>query len=470
MSKKLLIPLAIVLVILAGLMMWAGCKKPVQIPQDKLTPKTLSFWGVWDDTEDFQAILNEHRAQFSNVNIEYTKLKPEEYEQALLEAWAVGEGPDIFMVHNSWMREYQKYLAPMPQQIQMAKFNVSKNLFGKEETQISLQDISFPEVNNLQNIFVDVVADDAIISGQVYGLPLSVDTLALYYNKDLLNNEGIFLPPTVWDDFANEMVPELTKQDELGNIIQSGAALGTSDNIDRSIDILSLLMLQNGTVMINEANSQVEFAKETRDYNPGLSALQFYTDFASPAKEAYSWNEDMSSALETFVQGQLAFMFSYSYQIDTIEQRGTRLNYAIAPMLHINPDGTDRNPYSTGRAAINYANYWLLGAYKESDYQEEAWNFIRLATTENQQASQYLEKTGKPAALLSILNLQQDDPVLGVFARQALSAKSWYTGYDATAMEDYFKEMIDNTVSGDFTAKEALETAADQVEKTLRAK
>ncbi|MFH1598218.1 MAG: extracellular solute-binding protein [Patescibacteria group bacterium] len=470
MKKKLIIPLAIVVVLLGVLLMWTGCKRPETIPADKLAPKTLTFWGVWDDSEDFDAVIKDYEAEYGNIDIEYRKLKAEEYEDLLFRAWSAGEGPDIFMVHNSWMREYQTFLAPMPETTRMARFSLTKNLFGKEERQISMETITFPRVSDVKNMFVDVVSQDVVIEDQIYGLPLSVDTLALYYNRDLLSSENIFLPPTIWEEFSKEMVPQLTKQDEQGNIVQSGAALGTNNNIDRAVDVLALLMLQNGTLMINEARKDVAFANEVNDYNAGLGALEFYTDFASPAKIAYSWNQSMPDALETFVQGQLAFMFGYSYHISSIEQRGTRLNYGIAPMLHINPDGTDKNPTGVGRKTINMANYWVLGVHTESDYPEESWSFINFIASQEEEAEKYLEKTSKPGALVQVLNTQKNDPVLEVFANQALSAQSWYTGYDAVATEGYFKDMIDSVILGRSTSLEAITLAAEQVEKTLSPK
>ena len=474
--NKLLIILGLVIALVLGVFVISrGCKQTSTFPPEKLEDKTLSFWGVWDDSEDFEEIIGDFQAHYPNVQIKYRKLKPEEYENALIEAWAAGIGPDIFMVHNSWTRGYQKYLVTMPESIQMAKRTISNNVFGKEEVSWSLETIEFPSNDTITTSYVDVVADNVIIDNEVCGLPLSVDTLALYYNKDLLANENIIFPPTIWQEFAaNEytMVPKLTKQDEAGDIVQAGTALGTSSNIDRAVDILSLIMMQFGTEMIDKSANKVVFDKATDEKAVGQSALEYYTDFASPEKVAYTWNDNIPDALELFIRGQLAFMFGYSYHLNSIEQRGGQLNYDIAPMLHINPDGTDNNPYGSVPKKINYANYWVLSAYKESDWTEEAWAFIHFAAMRKDannkyEALKYLDKTKKPGALKEIINLQQNDPQLNVFASQALSAQSWYTGYDGKAVEIYFANMIDNVVSGKASPTQALKLAAEQVQKTL---
>jgi ABC-type glycerol-3-phosphate transport system substrate-binding protein len=141
-------------------------------------------------------------------------------------------------------------------------------------------------------IFEHQSETDEIPSKKVFGLPLSMDTLVLYYNKDMLNRAKIALPPETWQQFV-EQVPKLTLVDVDNNIIQSGAAIGTSNNVPRVMDIISLLMMQNGATMI--LGNQAEFGEadpEQKDYFPGAKALEFYTSFANPDVEWYSWNAD----------------------------------------------------------------------------------------------------------------------------------------------------------------------------------
>jgi len=46
--------------------------------------------------------------------------------------------------------------------------------------------------------------DDFLYQGQPYASPLSINTLALFYNRDLLNEAGIVLPPVTWEEFVND--------------------------------------------------------------------------------------------------------------------------------------------------------------------------------------------------------------------------------------------------------------------------
>ena len=164
--------------------------------------------------------------------------------------------------------------------------------------------------------------------GKIYGLPLSVDSLALIYNRTMLDNAGITKAPSTWLE-VKEAVKKLTLQDDEGNIVQSGIALGGSKNINRTSDILSLLMMQNGTEMVDPTGRKIMFAEtspysDDKNYRPGMEALRFYSDFAMPSKEVYSWNSAMPEASEAFVTGSLAMMLGYSYQLPIIRTQGAR--------------------------------------------------------------------------------------------------------------------------------------------------
>ena len=151
----------------------------------------------------------------------------------------------------------------------------------------------FINAQDFQNMFVDVAYQDFVSENKIYAIPLYIDTLALYYNKDFLNSAGISFPPTNWDEFMDD-VEKLTKKDQWGNIERSGVAMGTAQNINRSTDILALLMLQTGTEMVSQDYRNAVFNQATHlkgeSFNPGRDALRFYTDFSNPTKRVYCWN------------------------------------------------------------------------------------------------------------------------------------------------------------------------------------
>jgi len=458
MSKKItILSLLAIFLLTAGF----GCKITNKQTQAAMTPITLTYWRVYDDEDAFQDIITKYKALHPFITIEYHKLRYDEYENELLNALAEDRGPDIFSIQNTWLEKYQTKLVPMPETITMAYPVVQGTL--KKEVIPELRTTNSLTLKEIKDNFVDVVSHDVILNdGKVYGLPLSVDTLAMYYNKDLLNNAGISQVPQYWNKDFLQDVKKLTIQDPKKGIIQAGAALGGSTNINRFSDILSVLMLQNGAVMADD-NNQVTFnlvpsTSKDSSYNPGLEALRFYTDFSNSTKESYSWNSTLPNSLDMFISGNLAIMFSYAYDFSTIKAQAPKLNFSVAKLPQI-----EGNPPTS----INFANYWVEVVSKKSAHPNEAWDFIQFVTKE-EQAKSYLEKTKKPTALRSLVDWQKQDNDIGVFADQVLTAKSWYKGKNVQAAEDAVKEMIDTMVSGaSDKIQEIVNNAAAKVQQTI---
>ena len=465
MRNKLLVLLLIFSFLLTS---GFGCKGADKATEEAMKPVILNYWRVWDGPDAFAEIIAKYKQLHPYININYRKLRYNEYEQALLEAMAEDKGPDILSLHNTWIKKYQSKLAPLPTEITMV-YPVEKGTIKKEVVQ-ELRTTKSLTFRDLKNNFVDAVYDDVVLpvtdsktgqtSEKIFGLPIALDAMVMYYNNDLFNNAGIAEPPIYWNQEFQQTVKKLTKQDTSGNIIQSGVALGGSKNVERYSDILSILMMQNGAVMADESGNvvfnQIPQALREQKYSPGLEALRFYTDFSNPAKEVYSWNSSLDNSLEMFIAGKLAIMFGYAYHLPTIEARAPKLNFAIAKLPQI--EGNLGN--------ISFANYWVETVSNRSKYISEAWDFIQFAA-KAEQAKLYLAKTKKPTALRSLVNEQLEDEDISIFASEVLTAQSWYHGEDANAAELIIGEMIDSAIAGEGKIEEIINLGARRVQQTI---
>ena len=457
--KKSLVYKTTILFLLALLVATTGFRCKFITPKQKelLQPIQLTWWGVFDNPQNFDEVIADYKIIHPNININYRKLRLEEFETALLDALAEDRGPDIISIHNTWVTKYLSKLEPLPPKTTMA-YEVSKKSLGvKQEILIEVRDTQSISTAQLRNSYIDVVYDDVVRNGKIYGLPLSVDTLVLFYNRDLFDNAGIPLPPNNWEA-VQENVKKLTFQDKDGNLIQSGIALGTAENIERSPDILALLMLQNGAEML--INGRVSFGQippnfPTQNYNPGLEAIRFYIDFATPVKEVYNWNETLPNSIDAFAEGRLAMLLGYNYHIPYLEaKRQGKLNYGISKM-----------PQIEGRPEVNFANYWLQTVSKKSKHVNEAWDFIQFIS-QKQEVKKYLDRAGKATALRSLIDEQLNNDSMKIFADQVLTSISWYKGNNVEAAENALKEMIE-TIRKGTPLEEAVILTSQKIQQTL---
>ena len=127
-------------------------------------------------------------------------------------------------------------------------------------------------------------------------MPVSIDTMALLLIRTCCRRGS--QPRQRWIEFQ-EQVEKLVKLDEKRKILQAAAGLGTARNVERSVDLLTALMLQvtqmfdpSVGVMFTQLPAELE---GKRDTPPAQQALEFYTDFANPSKKTYTWNDDQST-------------------------------------------------------------------------------------------------------------------------------------------------------------------------------
>lgn len=392
------------------------------------TAAKLTIWGT-DSAQAFNDLISSYTGPGSNANtnIVYTQISPSNYRNEVLSAIAAGDGPDILEIGNRHLAEWQNVLAPVP-----VAYKKDFNLV------------------TLQNYFPYIVGQDFVNNGNIYALPLSVDTLAMFYNKNLLDTAGVATVPKTWTQFDSD-IPKLRITNSVGQITQAAAAIGGSTaSIPNAPDLVFLLMMQNGTQMISSNGSSVAFADASN--SSGLNAFNFYLQFAQASSPYYTWNDSMGNALDSFAQGKTAIMFGYASDIAALEAKSPFLNYGIAPM----PQPANAS------VAVNYANYDGLAVNKNSPNVAAAWSFIINLTTSPTDENIYTKDTGLPPALRSVIASDMSNPSLAVFASQALTARSWPEA-NPSLVNSAIDTAIKDVLSGSANSTNALSQAQAKI-------
>ncbi|MFA4930257.1 MAG: extracellular solute-binding protein [Patescibacteria group bacterium] len=429
--KKL--PQLLILTIFLAATTLSGCEQENTTPPDPLCPTkpcptevNLTVWRLFDDRETLQTTIDAYsklwdKQSNTTINIEYKKVDFNNYEEKLIKALAAGKGPDIFQIHNDWLPKYWEIISPIPEEIMT--------------------------VDKYQETFVPVAAEDFIFQEKAYAIPLYVDTLALFYNEELLKDQNYFSPPATWEQLEEYSQTLTVKQGN--NVDLAGITMGTANNINRASDILYALMLQNGTVMTSPDNTTSSFALPTKtptgeNFYPGESSLDFYTSFADPANTNYTWNPSMLGSIESFEKGLSAMTINYAYQIPIIDKfKDPDVHYEVTnlPQLFTTDD------------PVSYANYWGETVSLQSKNAAWAWDFLKY-TAEN---GIYTTRTKKPTSLKSTA---QSSSI--IFDRQAYYAKSFYK-IDANRVDAIFTQMIDDVAINNIPSEEAINKAQNDI-------
>lgn len=410
------------LVVIVGILILVGAIPGLQTSRPEAITAHLSIWNVGDRQETLETAFVEFNAKYKNVSFAYRSFPNEPaYETALLDALAAGVGPDIFVVRNDKLFRHLNKIVP------------------------AVNAIALPE---LRERFPQVVEKDFYRAGSgTYALPLSIDTLALFYNRDLLDAAGVANVPTTWDE-VQAIAPALTKKNEAGTVTQSGIALGgNAEEIESAVDTLYLLMLQTGTVMTDAA-----FTRATFDTSQGTNALRFYLQFGNPSSASYAWGAGSGSARTRFADEKLALLIDYASTISAVTARNSFLNYSVAPV----PQPKDAT------ATFTYPQYYGFAVSRRATNPTLAWEFIKMMTTSETAARAYISAANKPPALRALVTAFENDPVKRVFARQILTARSW-PQTDPDAIRGTFAKLIASALQDPLRITEALRTAAGEV-------
>lgn len=453
-------------VLLVSLLMTglAGCiEKEKTAATTKAKKITLVYYKLFDEEDVIAPMIQVYTTKNPNVEIVYKKFTdPVEFENLIINELAEGEGPDIFSAPNSWFLRNVKKISPMPDSKMTTK--------------------------QFEDTFVTVAKNDLVLrdpadgKSKIYGIPLTVDTLALYFNKATFDDKiSSGRPAETWEGIKDN-VYKLTKKDQSFEMFElSGIAMGRSDNVARAVDILYMLMLQYKTIFYNDNISQAQFAKQSAlnsagvSLNPSVEALKLYTSFALPANKNYAWNQylaDMKSPvkeMDTFARGKVAMIFGYSYlydqiltQIKDLKGKGVqtidpgKVVIAMVPQVNDPKTSTDKR--------VSYASYYAETVSRTSQNPDVAWDFLVFISGKDN-LQQYNLKTHKPTSRRDMIDDQIKDPIYGVFAEQIGFAES-FPIYDTVRYSQIFSKAIDAVLATQ-TATDALRIAEGSINAML---
>ena len=406
-----------------------GCKGLSKEQQSAVKAVSLEYWTVADDVDELKNIIATYQASRSYITVTVRQYTESEIYTRFIEALAEDKGPDIISVHNRMLPAYKSKLATMPASVNDTTMQIVKKQLGSE-TLVNMSTIAMPSVVQLENEYVQTVKKDVVMDNKIYGLPLSLDTMALYYNKDLLDRAGVATPPATWNDFQ-AAVKKITKLDKDEKIVQSGGAIGTSNNVEGFDDLLYIIFEQSG-IKFSDSNNYAVFSPTAINSanDPVVKIMDFYTDFADSTRDTYTWDKSMANSLTAFTTGKTAFFFGYSYHYKKIKTQAPQLNLAVVPMLQLNSD-----------KPVNVANYWVQSVSKKSTNQNEAWGLINYLT-HSKATKTYLDSTKRPTAMRAYITEQKTDTILKPFVDQILVANNWYRGKSYSTAKKALEDMV----------------------------
>jgi len=414
---KKFISLTLLLIFVLNL---SGCKKKQVIVEQK-APVTLTYYKLYDNKEIYAQSIQGFREKFPYVSVNIKTFQDKDsYLNTIIREIAEGRGPDLFSVPNTWVKSNFKLLQEAPAAIT-------------------------PEI--YQNTYINTAFEDNTIqksdgSVAIYGIPLSVDTLALYYNSQLFENtipeRG--KPQSTWAGI-NQDSKILTSKNE-NNIKRAGVALGSKET-NRNSDTYMLRLLQNKINFYDKTASQVAFTKN----NKSLEIFKEMQSYANPKSTNFTYDKSLNlpnlkdKEVSAFAQGKTAMIFGYSHLYkDILNKIDLYKSSGLETISKSSVKITEAPQEVISDNKIAYANYLTEVVNRNSNHGFEA--FALLGELSSQKSlNQIYSKDFKPTSRRDMIPSQRQNRIYGAFANQLGYAKS--IALPSTNVEKIINEMFD---------------------------
>ncbi|MEZ4659369.1 MAG: extracellular solute-binding protein [Caldilineaceae bacterium] len=251
-----------------------------------------------------------------------------------------GVGPDVATLFYGWQIDWidAGYLVPLPE----------------DEFPASMVADEFSPM--VQASFFD---------GQLYTLPTAVRTLALFYNKDLMEAAGLDpnKPPATLTELEEQAVQCTKKNGEdfetYGFIVNPG---GQAHHWFREV-----LLRQFGQPPLSDDNKTVQWNASDAGYAAWDEFLKFETELGTGIAGVYENDPD------GFLAGEVCFHIDGSFRLGSIASNAPDLNYGVVEL----PTHND--------VKATFGSYWTHGitqkAAADPARMEAAVKFLKFITS-----------------------------------------------------------------------------------------
>ncbi|HLR68333.1 extracellular solute-binding protein [Virgibacillus sp. MSJ-26] len=375
---------------------------------------------VWEDVEKSEGIEDAIQ-KFEEENDVTIKVVEETYAQQIEKLrldGPAGTGPDVLTMPNDQI--------------------------GTAVIEGLIEELNVEE--DITSIYTDVAMDSQIVEGKIYGLPKSVETTVLFYNKDIVSEDEL---PETLDDWY-DLSKELTDGENFG-------LLALFDQIYYANSVLS----GYGGYIFGE--------DENGDYDPsdiglnntgaieGAELMQeFYTEKLFPSGIIGEQGIQVLDSL--FSEGKAAAVISGPWNVEPFSDAG--INYGVTKLPEL----------SNGENMSSFNNVKSYNVSSYSENKELAERLVEFLANEENSKVRY-EKTKEVPAVASLA----DDPAITENeAAEAVAEQSMYSEImpgipEMNSVWDPADAALETLATGKSSPEEALEQAVETIKGQIEA-
>ncbi|MGN1281788.1 MAG: extracellular solute-binding protein [Succinivibrio sp.] len=320
---------------------------------------------------------------------------------------------------------------------------LASDMVGLAKDRDLLSPIDFMQVE--ANQYLPNSVQSLVFDGQLYAVPKTIETLIVFYNKDLMSE-----PPLTLEEYIS-LSKEQRKKGRFGILAKwelfyttfalmhgYGSCIFNSDNDS---------FLEMATCGLESRGSEEALSLVRRMYKEGL--IYDYLSGVNGYNRMY----------ELFTQGKALAVINGPWAIDDYIKAGVNIGLTTLPIL---PNG---NPMAGFLGTKGYS------ISKWSNNQELAEEFLRFINTHEQAMARYKLSRQIPP-VLSVLQDSSlaNDELIQVIAQQSTLAVNMPSAPEMTFVWEIMDKALWSVIHTDKEIDNILEDAKDLIEKRVKEK
>src|SRR5215210_7294685 len=317
-----------------------------------------------------------------------------------------------------------------------------------------IEDLTDKFPKSEQGKFLEAPLNSVTYEGKVYGVPWYTDAGMLYYRKDLLEKSGYSEPPKTWaelKDMANKVVQDQgTKYGFVfqGDAYEGGVCNGLEYIWTHGGDVLD--PSDPNKVVIDSPEAAAGLATEASMLSSGV-APEAVSTYQEPETDPAFFGEPGDAVFAR----NWPYMYAYG---------GTK-GYLKQDQVGVGP-----LPVEEGQQLASCLGGWDMLINSQSDMQDEAWEFIKFMTSEEQMKFRAVEATVLPtrSSLLRDPEIEKIPVVAqGRPAIEHTHPRPVSPYYSDMSLE--MNEQFNASLKGDVSPEQAVKTLQEDLERIIEA-
>jgi multiple sugar transport system substrate-binding protein len=379
----------------------------------------LTLWSLDKDNQPAPNLVKEFNDQHNGITIEYRLIPFDDVVTEAMRAYATGQAPDIIAVDNP-----------------------EHALFSSRGAFLDLTDmIKNSKVIKPENYFPGPLKS-VEWDGKYFGVPKATNTIALYYNKDMFKAKGLDpnKPPQTWDELVED-ARKLT--DPAKNVY--GLAFSAKANEEGTFQFLPWAQMGGGSYEHINADGAVK----------ALEIWKTIIDEKLASPDTLTRGQWDSTG--TFNSGNAAMAISGPWELDRMIQEA-KFDWGVT-LLPVPKEGAER---SSAMGDFNWA------IFSTSKHPAEAFKALEyFASQDDKMFKNFGQLPARSDISIPETGQPLKDAALKVFLEQLKYAKPRGPHPQWPKISKAIQDAIQAALTGQMSAKDALDQAADKIKAVL---